>query len=275
MINLNVNRIEAIRDDIVRGDGLIEFDVEILAIGGGGAGSNSSGMGGGGGAGGFISASWIAPPKTTFDVQIGSGSQDTLITLASDSSVVFRADAGGDAISGGDGENGGSGGAGGGGPEDTGGLSVTPTIPGRAILAYNTGSDGGRGTLVNNTGGGGGGVNGNGADATPAVPGAGGGHINITDTFVNGLVSGVTQMAGGGNGVLTGAGPATPYPANSGHGGDGGSSNTQGSSGLFAIKYEGLPKASGGTITQSGGFTTHVFTGSAQLITTGKSNNNP
>lgn len=272
MINLNVNRVEAIRDDIERGDGLIEFDVEILAIGGGGSGSSDPAPGGGG-AGGFISASWIAPPKTTFDIEIGSGSQDTLITLASDSSVVFRANAGGDSFQG-DGFDGGSGGAGGGGVTDAGGLSVSPTIPGRAILAYATGSDGGRGSLSPATGGGGGGVNGDGADGG-ALPGNGGGHINITDTFVNGLVTGVTQFAGGGDGKASGAGAATPYPANSGHGGDGGSSNTQGASGLFAIKYSGLPKASGGTITQSGGFTTHVFTGSAQLITTGKSNNNP
>lgn len=273
MINLNVNRVEAIRDDIERGDGLIEFDVEILAIGGGGAGGTVS-FYGGGGAGGFISASWIAPPKTTFDVQIGSGSQDTLITLASDSSVVFRANAGGDGQDG-DGENGGSGGAGGGGAGDTGGLSVSPTIPNRATLAYATGSDGGRGNNAANNGGGGGGVNSAGADATPGSPGAGGAWIPITDTFVNGLVSGVTILAGGGDGATNTAGPALPYAANSGHGGDGGSSNTQGSSGLFAIKYEGLPKATGGTITQSGGYTTHVFTGSAQLITTGKSNNNP
>ena len=273
MINLNVNRIEAIRDDIERGDGLVEFDVEVLAIGGGGAGGTVSYYGGGG-AGSFVSASWIIPPTTTFDVQIGSGSQDTILSLASDSSVVFRADAGGDAQDG-DGENGGSGGAGGGGVTDTGGLSVSPTIPGRATLAYATGSDGGRGNSSNNDGGGGGGVNGAGGDATGGLPGNGGGHINITDTFVNGLVSGVTQFAGGGNGKANTAGAATPYPANSGHGGDGGSSNTQGSSGLFAIKYFGLPKATGGTITQSGGYTTHVFTGSAQLITTGKSNNNP
>jgi len=274
MINLNVNRVEAIRDDIERGDGLVEFDIEVLAIGGGGAGGTVSFLGGGG-AGGFISASWIIPPKTTFDVQIGSGSQDTLITLASDSSVVFRADAGGDAQDG-DGENGGSGGAGGGGVTDTGGLSVSPTIPStRAILAYATGSDGGRGFSGNNNAGGGGGVNSAGANASGLSPGAGGAFINITDTFVNGLVSGVTILAGGGDGTTSGAGPALPYPANSGHGGDGGSSNTQGASGLFAIKYSGLPKASGGTITQSGGFTTHVFTGSAQLITTGRSNNNP
>lgn len=273
MINLNVNRVEAIRDDIERGDGLIEFDIEVLAIGGGGAGGSVS-FYGGGGAGSFVSASWIIPPKTTFDVQIGSGSQDTILSLSSDSSVVFRADAGGDSFQG-DGFDGGSGGAGGGGVTDNGGFSVSPTIPNRATLAYATGSDGGRGTSIDNTGGGGGGVNGNGADASPATPGNGGGHINITDTFVNGLVTGVTQLAGGGNGKLTSAGAATPYPANSGHGGDGGSSNTQGASGLFAIKYSGLPKATGGTITQSGGFTTHVFTGSAQLITTGKSNNNP
>lgn len=285
MINLNVNRIEAIRDKIVRGDGLVEFDINLLAIGGGGSGVAQGNNNKGGGAGGFISASWIIPPTTTFDVQIGSGSQDTLITLASDSSVVFRAPQGG----GHDGNPGSVGGSSGAvGTGETPALTVPPTIPStRTILAYRTGSKGGVGELSRGNAGGGGGVNGDGANANPLVPpfnpkdyaSAGGSGININNTFVVGLVDlpAGTFLAGGGNGGYYNAETSyipLPYSASTGHGGDGGADGN-GASGLFAINYSGLPKASGGTITQSGGFTTHVFTGSGQLITTGRSNNNP
>jgi len=282
MINLNVNRIEAIRPTIERGTGLIEFPVQVLAIGGGGKGTGST-FPGGGGAGGFISASWFLPPVTTFDIQIGSGSQDTLMSYESDSSVVFNAKAGGDALQG-QGEAGGSGGASGG---TDGGLTDPCIIPFRAELGfitaslngndYTTGSVGGG----NSTGGGagGGGLRQEGFDQVGGTPvSKGGAGIAFKDTFVQGLVPGLsdeTQLSSGGDGFPTPAGPAIAKLANSGQGGDGGSSNTDGGSGLFAVTYEGLPKATGGTITQADGYTTHVFTSSAQLVVSGRSNNLP
>jgi hypothetical protein len=280
MINLNVNRIQAIRDDIARGDGLIEFDAEVLIIGGGGNGNAGGSLGNaGGGAGALISGSWIVPPKTTFDVTVGAGGGggDTKLVLTSTSADVFVAPGGGNA--GNTPQNGGSGGGGG----LTSGSAIPATIPARAELTIEpTGFDGGRSFIATGGGGGGGGILGKGQDRTSNVSGgAGGAGIAIINTFVNGLVAGVTTFAYGGDGkssVATGNGASAP--ANSGAGGDGGGVNGvdvggSGGSGLFAIKYEGLPKASGGTITTAGGYTTHVFTGSAQFITTGKSNNNP
>jgi hypothetical protein len=283
MLNLNVNRIEALKDKIQRGDGLVEFDAEVIVIGGGGSGAASSYQGGGG-AGGFISASWIVPPKSTFDITIGSGSvpsastsTDTTVVLASTSETYFNAKAGGGG--GFAGQNGGSGGGGG----LTSGSSVPSTIDSRAELAITpTGNDGGITTIAIAGGAGGGGVLSKGLDRSSGVSGGQGGDgILITNTFVNGLVDGVTEFAFGGNGASpTASGNGASAPANSGGGGNGGGVDPgdvggSGGSGLFAIKYAGLPKASGGTITQSGGYTTHVFTGSAQFITTGKSNNNP
>lgn len=284
MINLNVNRIEAIRPTIERGTGLIEFPVQVLAIGGGGKGAGSTYPGGGGG-GGFISASWFLPPVTTFDIQIGSGSQDTIMSYASDSSVVFNAKAGGDAGQA-EGENGGSGGAGG---NASGGFTDPCIIPFRAELGfitaslngndYTTGSVGGNSTAVVGGGAGGGGLRQVGFSRQPGdVTVQGGEGIAFKHTFVQGLVPGLsdeTQLSSGGDGVATPAGAATPKLANSGQGGDGGSSNTDGGSGLFAVTYEGLPKATGGTITQADGYTTHVFTSSAQLVVSGRSNNLP
>lgn len=284
MINLNVNRIEAIRPTIERGTGLIEFPVQVLTIGGGGKGDGSTYPGGGGG-GGFISASWFLPPVTTFDIQIGSGSQDTIMSYASDSSVVFNAKAGGDALQG-EGEDGGSGGAGG---NAVGGFTDPCIIPFRAELGfitaslngndYTTGSIGGNSIAVVGGGAGGGGLRQEGFDRTSGTGIIqGGAGIAFKDTFVQGLVPGLsdeTQLSSGGDGVATPAGAATPKLANSGQGGDGGSSNTDGGSGLFAVTYEGLPKATGGTITQADGYTTHVFTSSAQLVVSGRSNNLP
>ena len=100
MINLNTNRIQSVRDDRERGTGYIEFTSEVLVIGGGGA-AGGGGYYPGGGAGGFISASWIVPPKSTFDVTIGRGgiggtaAGDTTVVLTSTTETYFDAKGGG------------------------------------------------------------------------------------------------------------------------------------------------------------------------------------
>lgn len=284
MINLNINKIQAIRNNIERGDGLNPFVVQILAIGGGGNGEYGTGAAGGG-AGAFISSSWLIPAETTFDIEIGnpgSGSLNsaTKLILTSTSDELFVAPGGGNAV----GQDGGSGGGGATGGPTTGGGTVEVTIPYGAILALEpTGYAGGNITGGNpgTTGGaGGGGVLGVGSDRFDNTAGvAGGPGINIANTIVNGLVSGITTLAFGGEGRCATCGGGNSAPANSGGGGQGNGggagSGGIGGSGLFAIKYAGLPKATGGTITQSGGYTTHVFTTSGQLTTTGKTNNNP
>lgn len=272
MINLNVNRLQSIRDDIERGDGLVEFTAQAIAIGGGGA-AGGGGYYPGGGAGGFISASWVVPPKSTFDVTIGRGgilntaAGDTTVVLTATSETYF------DAKGGGEGYNavpasvdGGSGG--GGGLVNGIAISSSLNVPNGTLVISPTGHDGG-GTSSPGSGNGGGGVLG------PGVGQTGGPGINITGSFLNGLLPGVTELAGGGDGKTSPAGAASVEPSGSGMGATAGTDQGHGGSGLFAIHYEGEPKATGGTITTSGGYTTHVFTGSGQFITTGKSNNNP
>jgi len=280
MINLNVNRIQGIRDKTIRGNALNPFKAEVLVIGGGGAGGALA-FPAGGGAGGFISASWTVPAETTFDVTIGNGAigqsaqisqdgEDTTIVLSSTLETVFNAFGGG-----GTGNDGGSGGgeASGGGP---GGTPIPCVIPSSATLVISpTGNSGSGGSGVPAGGGAGGGILGD------AVARTGGPGIGIGNTFVNGLVTGVTTFAYGGGGRLASS-DANGASAPSGSGGGGsagggtiGNVGGSGGSGLFAIKYEGLPKASGGTITQSGGYTTHVFTGSGQFTVVGRTNNNP
>jgi hypothetical protein len=70
------------------------------------------------------------------------------------------------------------------------------------------------------------------------------------------------EYSRGGNGGIGGqvTTPRDPI-ANSGNGGDGNRSEAagSGSSGIVAIRYNGTPIALGGEITQSAGFTYHVF----------------
>jgi hypothetical protein len=64
--------------------------------------------------------------------------------------------------------------------------------------------------------------------------------------------------------------------ANSGGGGGGGCDEEDGSpfrpsgqaggSGIVIVRYRGAPRATGGTITQSGGYTIHTFTTSGDLV---------
>jgi hypothetical protein len=57
---------------------------------------------------------------------------------------------------------------------------------------------------------------------------------------------------------------------NTGGGGGGGGSNngggSTGGSGVVIVRYPGTPVATGGTITQSGGYTIHTFTSSGTFI---------
>jgi hypothetical protein len=60
---------------------------------------------------------------------------------------------------------------------------------------------------------------------------------------------------------------------NSGGGGGGGCfegatsrPNASGGSGIVIVRYLGSPRATGGTITQGGGYTIHTFTTSGNLV---------
>lgn len=307
MLNLNFNTIGTKSFEQERGDGFNSFPVQILLLGGGGGGGGTvgEGNGSGAGAGGFISASWTLPPLTTFDVVVGNGGEvginaspgegnqgqggngeDTKLVVVSTTEVVFNA------IGGGGGRIEGSGGSTGGSSSGNSTIASEPTLltpcilPFDATLAQRTGSLGGVSSEL--AGAGGGGVLTNGTDGgTAAINPAGGNAINKNQTFISAL-SVPSALAGGGRGAGR-DNTDTPTAPLSGSGGGGhagvinnpppGVSNsrigTPGASGLFAVRYQGLPKATGGEITQSGGFTTHLFLSSSQLVVSGRTNSTP
>ena len=135
--------------------------------------------------------------------------------------------------------------SGGGGGLGEQGYDADPDISGRA----GTGGTGNYFAINSECYGGGGG----GAGFTNVAPGGicgGGGAGAVADTLPP--ISGTTNTGGGGGGgVKTGSA--------SGEGASGGS-------GIAVIKYEGTPQATGGTITEDGGYTTHTFTSSGDFI---------
>ena len=68
---------------------------------------------------------------------------------------------------------------------------------------------------------------------------------------------------GGGNGTTSSSGTATSGAVNTGGGGGGDRTSVAGSggSGVVIVRYLGGQVATGGTITSSGGYTVHTFTG--------------
>jgi hypothetical protein len=85
--------------------------------------------------------------------------------------------------------------------------------------------------------------------------GGGGGTLNP--------LGGDGGIGGGGRGGDYSGNPALTGSRNTGGGGGGGAaggfSGANGGSGIVAIRYNGAPIAIGGEITQSAGFTYHVF----------------
>jgi len=240
-------------DDVFTNNELI---TDWLLIGGGGSGGNGNGVrsGGGGGAGRFVSSSILIPTGASISIDaIGAGgtgqasgntngnnggtSQITILGTA------YTAPGGGSGgrdafVSFSQSGNGGAGGSGGGGGAT--GTANDRTSAGGANQVGTPiegfGSDGqGKGINSGNTPGG----NGGGAGGTPT-----------------GLawVDGITYCVGGfGNSTTYGSGTAGSTYA----GGIGSSTAAQG---VFIIRYSGTTRASGGTITQSGGYTYHTFT---------------
>jgi hypothetical protein len=297
MLNLNFNIIGSKSFEQERGTGFNPFPVELLLIGGGGGGGNAGGgAGSGGGAGGFISASWTIPALTTFDVVIGEGGapgleasngENSLLILTSTSASLFIAPGGGGGSGIGSGPK--EGGSGGGSSNEAqfGSPTIPATIPSDAILAERTGSFGGGKFNFAQSAAGGGGVLNSGSNAGAiTVRAAGGPGIPRTSTFISNLVT-IPTFAAGGDGAGSAASPGALYATGSGGGGYGGAFNSgvapfpndvppvSGSRGIFAIRYQGLPKAEGGTITQADGFTTHLFTSSSQLVVSGRNNSTP
>jgi hypothetical protein len=244
---------------------------EILVVAGGGG----SGLtyGGGGGAGGlqYINTTTITPGSLR--IVVGSGGGDS--TNGQNSSFDIFTSIGGGRGGTRSNRTGSNGGSGGGGQGDEG------SGPG----GFGTGSAGqgnnGATSPGGSLGGGGGGagaaaVGGNGGSGSyiasfaaiggsPAgwFAGGGGGGQNVANGGTGGI-------GGGGAGNIGNTAGFTGS-ANTGGGGGGGtfsSVGVAGGSGIVAIRYNGLPVAIGGEITQSAGYTYHVFRnpGASSLI---------
>jgi len=246
------------------------YSVEYLLVAGGGGGGFGGGGGGGGGA--FKSGSYSVSSAFVYPVVIGAGGA-------------------GSVTNGDDGDNGSnstvfsltSNGGGGGGTENRSGLTGgNGGGAGYEALAGvgNQGFNGGNGVLYGSGGGGGSsavgsigqfrqsGTGGGAKQWTPNVTyyagGGGGGDVNGTGGPGGG--GGFGDRGGGGNG---GTDQAGQYGTTNTGGGAGGGSNEgvgfrggNGGSGIVIIRYAGTPRGTGGTITQSGGYTTHTFTAS-------------
>jgi hypothetical protein len=241
---------------------------ELLVVAGGGGGGSF--RGGGGGAGGLQYFSNFTPDLGSSQVIVGGGG--AVGSNGQNSAFITYTSIGGGR--GGSGYQGGiSGGSGGGGAASDvlqpGGLG----IPGQ-------GNAGGRGDNNSLRGGGGGGSGTPGLEGTtsgPIPPTGGSGSYIASFAVIGGLPAGWFAGGGGGGSINTLAGnggiggggngsgvtiPSTTASLNTGGGGGGSGAagiGTSGSSGIVAIRYSGVPIALGGEITQSEGYTYHVF----------------
>jgi hypothetical protein len=270
-----------------QGSGVGVYAVDYLAVAGGGGGGGQ--RGGGGGAGGFLTASNITvSPGTAYTVTIGSGGAgggiggSTLGSNGTNTSFGAIATSFGGGCGGGDGDvpvsNGRNGGSGGGGSAYGGAASGTGTA--------GQGNNGGVGTATSGQYGSGGGGGASGAGSNGGSTRGGNGGAGTASTISG---TSVTYAGGGGGGSYDagssgGAGGAggggnagsfgsptngSPGAANTGGGGGAGTNGASynfsagnGGSGVLIIRYSGTQRASGGTVTSSGGFTIHTFTSS-------------
>lgn len=272
-----------------------EYTIEYLVVAGGGGGG--IGTGGGGGAGGLTSGSFIASNSKTFPIVVGlggaAGANGQSSSISSSTGIIASAIGGGFGGYGSSGppanlfSTGSVGGSGGGG---TGGVSNT-------IISGSLGTDGqgnmggtGRQTTGNNqSAGGGGGASQNGINHISSPPGAAGaggsGSMWLDGNFYagggggwySGLgdKAGVGGVGGGGRGAADAAAAAVTGSANTGGGGGGGfTSGTYiakgGGSGIVKLRYSNTygQIGNGGTVTNTGGYYYHTFTGSANFTTT-------
>jgi len=234
------------------------FDLLVVAGGGGGGkGPGNNFAGGGGGAGGLQYLQNYNVPLGSSQIIVGAGGvggtggavPGQSGNNSSFNTVVSTGGGGGGA--GGTstpGKNGGSGGGGGG--------YSSPTAAGTGVDGQGFAggaSDGNNG----DSGGGGGGAFEQGYPGL-GLSSSGSGGAGLSYNMTGELL----EYSRGGNGGI-GSQITTPRDpiANSGNGGDGNRSQAagSGSSGIVAIRYSGGPIAIGGEITQSEGYTYHVF----------------
>jgi hypothetical protein len=233
------------------------LQIDWLLVGGGGSGGGTNGNNaGGGGAGRFVTSSIIIPSPVSIPIVVGLGGaqiaksnavagNDGGVSTINILGITYTAPGGGGggtAAAGSDatarrGRNGGSGGGAG---RAT--LVATPISGGTAVA----------GTPIAGFGN-----NGENIDVSVTRAGNGGG---ASGSAGRSWLDGVVYSVGGPGGASTFGGSNNP--------GSGGSGATcceatvgfAGKDGIVKIRYAGPPRATGGTITQSGGFTFHTFT---------------
>jgi len=279
--NSTSKTIEYFNGTVWSGDSI---NATVLLVGGGGGGGCSYGDGtGGGGGGGVLEVSKSISRASIFSVTVGQGGAEgsgSNQTGQNGGNSVFldQTALGGGGGAAGDIPNGRVGASGGGGWVGASGAVGSNGTPGQGFKGgdglpggYNPGGGGG----------GGGGAGGPGSNGGQYNPGGNGGIgksslITGTITFYGGGGGGGSWQAAGGTGGNGGGGNggsrtlgtnATAGINGLGGGGGGFSANGggpagKGGSGVVIIKYEGVPQATGGSITQAGGFTIHTFTAS-------------
>lgn len=243
------------------------YEAEMLVVaGGGGCAANIYDDQPGAGGGGVIYARHKLTPGVAYTVVVGAGGSggakgvNSSVTHAS-LPVSLVALGGG---FGGHRSKGGGGGSGSG----AGGFYLTSDIREGGPGTPGQGYSGGASTAYRGAGGGGGG--GRALDTGTGGPGfedpitgaqyAGGGGGWPRDSGSRLIGWGGT---GGGGNANTGSGAGDNGGTNTGGGGGGGKAATSnGGSGIVIIRYLGSTRGSGGTITSSGGYTTHTFTSS-------------
>jgi len=227
--------------------GIYAIDYVVVGGGGGGGsggtGSGAQPNGGGGGGSGVVAGSTTVTTAASFSIVIGAGGT---ISGAGNASTGFSVTAGGGSAHSG----------------MSGGTSGTPqSLGGGGSTTY--------------AGGGGGGAGGTGTSGYSTYYGGTGGAGLLASNFTGfgqtgyfGGGGGGGQAYGGGAGGVGGGGSANngPGTVNTGGGGSGGygspGGGAAGGSGVVIIRYSGTPRGTGGTITQSGGYTYHTFTSS-------------
>ena len=255
---------------------------ELLVVGAGGG--SPGGPAGGGGGGGLVYSSSFSISPGSYTVIVGSGSTGVNGT----NSVFGSAIALGGGAGGAQRTNGNIGGSGGGG----GGYDPTLGGSGSSGEGFAGGNNSGSGYTYNGSaaGGGAGGTGSNplgtyvGSPGGPgryiasfaaiggspagwfAGGGGGGDAYNSNAAYVPNFYGGIGGGGTGSYNPFTWTGPtqqATSGSTNTG-GGAGGTGasfpGAAGGSGIVSIRYNGTPIATGGTITQSGGYTYHTFT---------------
>jgi len=252
-INFNATATRLAKQPIPQ-EGLKRF--ELLVVAGGGGGGNTKG--GGGGAGGLQYFSNFTPTIGASQVLVGAGGSNSNGQNSTFGNIIST----GGGKGGNFGAIGSSGGSGGGG----GALSIFIS-GGLGILGQ--GNDGGNCLGGGDPAGGGGGAGRAGFNGISKGGDGGSGSFISSFSVIGGSPNGWFAGGGGGRGnggdglgSIGGGGTVNQTGSvNTGGGGGGGAAiaGAAGGSGIVAIRYSGVPIALGGEITQSEGYTYHVF----------------